>query len=194
LNGSGTAVDGVNNQINSNQCGNTGGFWVDGTVTDARFAHGSLILSGTTDGENRTSASYGLGPDPGLLALKEAGKRASRDLRTLAIGEGIFLGSLAGVYGGPSTLASLAVVGGEIGAIGPGVALLKLAQKYGLNANSPKSRQVLENLDMRVEDFVGKYRLGSIKNAEGWRFNGMTVREALEAGARKLLTDKRFDK
>jgi hypothetical protein len=41
---------------------------------------------------------------------------------------------------------------------------------------------------------VGKYRLGSIKNAEGWKFDGMTVKEALDAGARKLLTDGRFDK
>ena len=72
--------------------------------------------------------------------------------------------------------------------------MLKLAQKYGLNANSPKTRQLLENLNTKVEDFVGKYRLGSIKNAEGWKFDGMTVKEALDAGARKLLTDGRFDK
>ena len=43
---------------------------MDGTVTDARFAHGSLILTGTTNGENRTSASYGIGPGDGILALQ----------------------------------------------------------------------------------------------------------------------------
>ena len=40
-----------------------------------------------------------------------------------------------------------------------------------MKANSPKARQFLENLDMKVEDFVGKYRLGSIKQAE-WKFDG----------------------
>jgi RHS repeat-associated protein len=84
LNGSGTAVDGVNNQINSNQCGNTGGFWVDGTVTDARFAHGSLILSGTTDGLDRTQSSFALGPDPGLLALQRGARATARVVNTLA--------------------------------------------------------------------------------------------------------------
>jgi hypothetical protein len=72
--------------------------------------------------------------------------------------------------------------------------LLTLAQRYGLNVNSPKAFQLLENLDMLVEEFVGKYRLGSIKQAEGWRFEGMTVKQALESGGRKLLTDGRFDK
>ncbi len=70
VNSGGTGIDSINNQNTSKDYGKTGGYWVDGTVTNARFAHGSLILTGTTNGENRTSASYGLGPDPGLLALQ----------------------------------------------------------------------------------------------------------------------------
>jgi RHS repeat-associated protein len=85
LNSAGNGIDSINNQNTSKDCGKTGGYWVDGTVTDARFAHGSLILTGTTDGKDRTSSSYGLGPDPGLMTLKEAGTRASRDLSTSAI-------------------------------------------------------------------------------------------------------------
>jgi RHS repeat-associated protein len=68
VNSGGTGIDSINNQNTSKDCGKTGGYWVDGTVTDARFAHGSLILTGTTNGENRTSASYGLGSSPGDLS------------------------------------------------------------------------------------------------------------------------------
>jgi RHS repeat-associated protein len=77
LNSGGTGIDSINNQNTSKQCGKTGGYWVDGTVTNARFAHGSLILTGTTDGTNKTSASYGLGPDPGLLALQRGTQLAA---------------------------------------------------------------------------------------------------------------------
>jgi RHS repeat-associated protein len=76
LNSSATDIGSVDDQITSEQCGKTGGYWVDGTVTEARFAHGSLTLAGTTDGQNRTSASYGLGPDPGLVALQMGMQRA----------------------------------------------------------------------------------------------------------------------
>jgi RHS repeat-associated protein len=100
VNSGGTDVGSVNNEINSKQCGKTGGYWVDGTVTSARFAHGSLILTGTTNGENRTSASYG--PDPGLMALKEAGNRAARDLSTSAIIMGGTATAIGATYAGPA--------------------------------------------------------------------------------------------
>ncbi|MEZ5403663.1 MAG: RHS repeat-associated core domain-containing protein [Bryobacteraceae bacterium] len=77
VNGAGNGIDSINNQNTSKDCGKTGGYWVDGTVTNARFAHGSLILTGTTDGTNKTSASYGLGPDPGLLALQRGTQLAA---------------------------------------------------------------------------------------------------------------------
>jgi len=193
LNSSGSDVGTIDSKNSPAQCGKTGGFWVDGTVTNATFAHGSLSLTGTTNGENRTSASYPLGADPGMLVLREAGNRASRDLSTILVAEGVFATAFVSTFAIPATIAGLTAMG-ETGGLGPGVGLLRLAQKYGLNLNSPKSRQILENLDMPVETFVGKFRLGSIKQAEGWTFDGMTVREALAAGARKLLTDSRFDK
>jgi RHS repeat-associated protein len=89
VNRSGTGIDSINNQNTSKDCGKTGGYWVDGTVTDARFAHGSLVLTGTTDGTNRTSASYGLGPDPGLLALQRGTQLAEPGVNLA--GQGLML-------------------------------------------------------------------------------------------------------
>ena len=126
----GTDVGGIDNQINSAQCRETGGYWVDGTVTQARFAHGSLILTGTTSGEDRTSASYALGPDPGLMALQEAGNRAARDLNTFIVAEGVFATAYVSTYAIPAVLAGVAAMN-EIGAVGPGVELLKRAADMG---------------------------------------------------------------
>lgn len=77
VNSGGNGIDSINNQNTSQQCRDSGGYWVDGTVTNARFGHGSLILTGTSNGTNRTSASYELRPDPGLMALSQVGQVAS---------------------------------------------------------------------------------------------------------------------
>ena len=53
-------------------------------------------------------------------ALQEAGNRASRDLKTLAGVEGIFLGSLAVVYRGPAAWAAVTAVGSEVGVLSLG--------------------------------------------------------------------------
>ena len=97
LNKSGTDIGNVDDQITSEQCGKTGGYWIDGTFTEARFAHGSLILGGTTDGQNRTSASYGLGPDPGLMALQLGTRIAEPGVKLAAVGTAIVMG---GAFGG----------------------------------------------------------------------------------------------
>jgi hypothetical protein len=99
VNSGGTEVSGVNDEIDSGQCGETRGYWVDGTVTNARFAHGSLILTGTIDGTNRTSASYGLGADPGLLALQRAEQIANLVTHPKNI-VAFYVGSAAVGYGG----------------------------------------------------------------------------------------------
>ncbi|WP_031497855.1 RHS repeat-associated core domain-containing protein [Bryobacter aggregatus] len=99
VNSGGNGVDSINNQNTSQDCGKTGGYWVDGTVTQARFAHGSLILTGTTDGANRTSASYGLGSDPGLMALQRAGQIASPVTEPKNIAA-FYIASAAVGYGG----------------------------------------------------------------------------------------------
>lgn len=100
LNSGGTGIDSINNQNTSKQCGKTGGYWVDGTVTNARFAHRSLILTATTDGTNKTSASYGLGPDPGLLALQRgtqlAGPAVNAAGTALAVGAVVATVAVAG--------------------------------------------------------------------------------------------------
>lgn len=113
VNSSGTDVGSVNNEINSSQCGETHGYWVDGTVTQARFAHGSLILTGTTNGSDTTSASYGLGPDPGLLALQRGTQLAEPGVNLAAGGTAVVMGGAFGsmLYG--------AIAGGQAtGALG----------------------------------------------------------------------------
>jgi RHS repeat-associated protein len=100
VNSAGDGVESINNQNTSKDCGKTDGYWVDGTVTNARFAHGSLILTGTTDGRNRTSASYGLGPDPGLLALQRGTQLAAPSVNAagtvLAVGAVVTTVAVAG--------------------------------------------------------------------------------------------------
>ena len=85
----GNGIDSINNQSTLKDCGKTGGYWVDGTVTNARFAYGSLILTGTTNGQDRTSASFGLGPDPGLMALQRGTQLAEPGVNLA--GEGLKL-------------------------------------------------------------------------------------------------------
>ncbi len=185
-------------------CTQEGGQYYEGTINANSFSYnsntGQLGFSYANGDVIGSATIAGLAPPPsdplppgvGSM-LHDAGTRASRDTRTLMIASGVFATAYASTYAIPALVAGLVTMG-ETGAVGPGVGLLRLAQKYGLNANSPKARQLLENLNVKVEDFVGKYRLGSIKQAEGWKFDGMTVKEALDAGARKLLTDGRFDK
>jgi hypothetical protein len=83
--------------------------------------------------------------------------------------------------------------GAKIG-IRAGAGLLKLARKYRLNASSHPSHLFLDNLDMRVGDFVGKFRLASTKGALPAEVLEMTVGEALLSPHRKLLTDGRWMK
>ena len=110
LNNGGRDIGSVNNEINSGQCGKTGGYWVDGTVTQARFAHGSLILTGTTDGTNSTSASYGLGPDPGLLALQRGTQLAEPLVKPLAVATLGFVASAGVVAAAPAVAATPAFI------------------------------------------------------------------------------------
>ena len=140
VNSGGSGIDSVNNQNTSKQCGKTGGYWVDGTVTDARFAHGSLILTGTTDGTNRTSASYGLGPTFGDQFIGEMGRRQDASNRVIAIAATPYVAlatSYAAVYALPELLAGLS--SSEVGAIGGSIAAgIKLGGKFlKINPNVP---------------------------------------------------------
>ncbi len=168
LNGSRTDVESVDDQISSEQCGKAGGYWVDGTVTEARFAHGSLFLAGTTNGENRTSASYGLGPDAGLMALQRGVMMAEPGVSlagkgllaaSIVLGGGIAYGAVAG---GPA-IYSLGIAAGPLLPAVPS-ALEKL-QKLGMTleqANqviqSPTSQKLVDNLhggNINVLQIVG---------------------------------------
>jgi hypothetical protein len=77
----------------------------------------------------------------------------------------------------------------------------QLARKYDMNADSDTTRRVIENLDMDLEDFISKFKKGSIRQEidSGLRQKGSTVRQALDHATegqkmQKLLPQKRFDK
>ena len=86
-----------------------------------------------------------------------------------------------------------AAVGSD--AIAPEV--LSWAKKLGLNVESTTTQSLLQNLNMSVSDFIGKFRKGGINSVIPGEYLNMSVREALEKGGstiRKLLTDRRFQK
>ena len=144
VNSGGSGIDSINNQNTSKDCGKTGGYWVDGTVTNARFAYGSLILTGTTNGQDRTSASYGLGPDPGLLALQRGTQLAEPGVNLAAEGLRLFgyvvaapvMAAAECAAGAPSCTKANIVMAmlPEIAALKAGGTLLKLGVATGRGA------------------------------------------------------------
>jgi hypothetical protein len=62
LNDSGTAIEqgGLDQHSSAGECGKTGGYWVDGSMTDAKINAnaGTVQLTGTNDGTDVTHASY----------------------------------------------------------------------------------------------------------------------------------------
>lgn len=65
------------------------------------------------------------------------------------------------------------------------------------NLNSPTTRRLCENCQMTVEEYIGKFRKGSINEVLPAEAKNMTVEDALKVGRvggkniRKLLTDTR---
>ena len=193
-NGGGTGIDSVDSQSNSEDCGKPDGYWVDGTVTNARFAHGSLILTGTTNGDNGTSVSYGLGLDPGLLALQRGTRAAEPVVNTLAADT---LGIVAGtgiVGAAPVAAATPAFIPRILNFAGKQAARAAL-QGMGLpaaqtvaaisavaRATSPSSIQILRQ---------GQVQVGRIARA---RANGYQVIESIidQAGGKQVV-QKAFD-
>jgi hypothetical protein len=51
-----------------------------------------------------------------------------------------------------------------------GSELLKKAKKYGLNANSSTTKQLLDNFEMKAADWIAKFRQRKIKSVEVGRF------------------------
>jgi RHS repeat-associated protein len=60
LNNSGTDIENRDQQSTSTECGKTGGYWVQGTLTDIKINadQGKVDLTGTNNGQDTTSASY----------------------------------------------------------------------------------------------------------------------------------------
>jgi RHS repeat-associated protein len=64
LNDAGNGVEGVDQSSSSGECGGSGGYWVNGAVTNAQISDTSITLTGTTNGEdNDTSATYSTNSD-----------------------------------------------------------------------------------------------------------------------------------
>ena len=63
--------------------------------------------------------------------------------------------------------------------------LIKLAKKYGINANSTTSKELLENFDMKAADWISKYRKGSI-NRELGDISNKTIGEVFDAADSKM--------
>lgn len=65
------------------------------------------------------------------------------------------------------------------------------------NLNSPTTRQLYENRQISVEEYIGKFRKGGISEVLPAEAKNMSVENALKAGIvggknlRKLLTDNR---
>lgn len=96
-------------------------------------------------------------------------------------------------YGGQATTEGAEAVPRSLGAASRGD---EIAKKLKLDVNSPTTRQVLNNLDTKVTDFIGQYRQGKIRRQFPGEFLDRSVEEAIVADptVRKLLLDKRFAK
>ena len=76
-------------------------------------------------------------------------------------------------------------------------AQLRFARSIGLNAETETGRQILANLAMTAEDYIGKFRAARVLGEFPAEFKKVTVWEALRDGdstVRKLLTDSRWAK
>lgn len=64
LNDAGDGVQSIDQSSSSGECGGSGGYWVQGAVTNAQISGDALTLTGTTNGvDNNTSASYSTSSD-----------------------------------------------------------------------------------------------------------------------------------
>jgi hypothetical protein len=71
----------------------------------------------------------------------------------------------------------------------------RLARRWGLNAESEITRQILEDPSRPVDEFISKYRKASVRRRFPAEFLPLTLEEALDRGdpaVRKLLTDSRW--
>jgi hypothetical protein len=82
-------------------------------------------------------------------------------------------------------------------ALGAAPNLVRLGQKFGLNADSAVARNILENLNMTVSQFISENRAASILRKFPTEYLDKTLAQALSEGGntvRKLHTDGRFIK
>ena len=186
VNSSNDGISSIDNQTNAKGCGKSGGYWVDGTVTNARFAHGSLILTGTTNGENRTSASYGLEPDPGLMAVQRGTQLAEPGVNLAGQGLMLFGSMIAplpmalaqcGAGGDCSKTGMAMAILPEIGALKQGGTVVKLAA-----ASGKKGAEIIRKVGGAAQALKEFEALGGTETING----GVRIRQ-LSDGTRAIL-------
>jgi RHS repeat-associated protein len=140
LNNSGSGVESVDQSSSSGECGGSGGYWVQGAVTNAQINGDSLELTGTTNGvNNNTSASYLTNGDVPLnpfaqQALGQAGVLAAPGVNLAAKGLEIF----GWMYSAPAMLLATCASGGP-GCNGPSARAQSSLRKELLSARVRKS-------------------------------------------------------
>ncbi|MFN7963315.1 MAG: RHS repeat-associated core domain-containing protein [Thermoanaerobaculia bacterium] len=178
-----------------------GADWIEEALTflsDLSAGFGDYISFGATERVRRglningvvdpCSGAYLLGRFGGILHVGAS----------LAVGAGEVAGEGAGGLGlaeADSALGETAQIPRSLGAASRAE---MTARRLGLNANSATTRQVLNNLDMPVADFIARYRQGRVlRELPGELLDGRaTVEEALQFSSKvkKLLIDGRFAK
>lgn len=133
LNNAGNGVESVDQSSSSGECGNTGGYWVNGGVTNAQIDENSVTLTGTTNGvDNNTSASYLTNGDVPISqsasqTLSLAGQLAAPGVNFAAKGLEVF----GWMYSAPAMLLATCASGGP-GCNGPSIAMAILPEVSAL--------------------------------------------------------------
>jgi hypothetical protein len=73
----------------------------------------------------------------------------------------------------------------------------ELAREWGLNVDSPTTEELVRNRLMSVDDFIGSFRLATIRRTFPSEHLDETVEQAFEGAnttVRKLLIDSRWRK
>jgi RHS repeat-associated protein len=133
LNNAGNGVESIDQSSSSGECGNTGGYWVNGAVTNAQIDQNSVTLTGTTNGvDNNTSASYLTNGDVPISpqaaqTLSLAGQMAAPGVNLAAKG----LMAFGWMYSAPAMLLATCASGGP-GCNGPNMAMAVLPEVAAL--------------------------------------------------------------
>jgi hypothetical protein len=73
----------------------------------------------------------------------------------------------------------------------------RLATRWHLRHESEVTKQILQNTDLTVDEFIARFRMSRVRRSFPGEYLGRTLHEAFESGdprVRKLLLDSRWVK